>query len=68
VDQNAESGEGHVREVEGISEGIWPMRNRECLDVLVKELEHHGIGRWRIERSRHTRLVFELNGKEFVYV
>ena len=43
--------------------------NRQYLDTLVRELAHHGVADWQIDRRHHhPRLVFERDGKKTFYV
>ena len=42
-------------------------KNRRCLDVVIDELERAGIP-YQIERNRHTKVRFSLNGRASMYV
>lgn len=41
--------------------------NRRCLDVVLNELTAAGIP-YQIERNRHTKVRFSLNGRNEMYV
>jgi hypothetical protein len=42
-------------------------KNRRCLDLVINELEQAGIP-YEIERNRHTKVRFSLNGRPAMYV
>lgn len=41
--------------------------NRRCLDVVLDELEKAGVP-YQLERNRHTKVRFSLNGRNEMYV